>query len=93
MVKIRNARYADDTGPLDPDCACYTCRNYSLSYLRHLEKCSEMLGGRLNTIHNLHYYQRLMVDLRTAIENDTLADFVREIQDIYAKADAGGSAT
>ena len=89
VVKIRNARYADDTGPLDPACDCYTCRNYSLSYLRHLEKCSEMLGGRLNTIHNLHYYQILMKDLRAAIENDTLTEFVREIQDKYAQADAG----
>ena len=91
VVKIRNARYADDTGPLDPECACYTCQNYSLSYLRHLEKCSEMLGGRLNTIHNLHYYQILMQDIRTAIEKDTLADFVRNIQDKYAQADAGGA--
>ena len=91
-VKIRNARYADDTGPVDPDCSCYTCRNYSRSYLRHLEKCSEMLGARLGTIHNLHYYQKLMRDLRAAIENDTLAEYVREIQDTYAQADAGDKA-
>ena len=91
-VKIRNARYADDTGPVDPDCSCYTCCNYSRSYLRHLEKCSEMLGARLSTIHNLHYYQKLMRDLRAAIENDTLAEYVREIQDTYAQADAGDKA-
>ena len=91
-VKIRNARYADDTGPVDPDCSCYTCRNYSRSYLRHLEKCSEMLGARLGTIHNLHYYQKLMRDLRAAIENYTLAEYVREIQDTYAQADAGDKA-
>ena len=91
-VKIRNARYADDTGPVDPDCSCYTCRNYSRSYLRHLEKCSEMLGARLGTIHNLHYYQKLMRDLRAAIENETLAETVREIQDTYARADAGDKA-
>jgi queuine tRNA-ribosyltransferase len=90
-VKIRNARYAEDTGPVDPDCGCYTCRNYSRSYLRHLEKCSEMLGGRLHTIHNLHYYQKLMRDLRAAIENDTLAEYVRELQDIYAQAEAGNA--
>jgi len=89
VVKIRNARYADDTGPLDPDCGCYTCQNYSLSYLRHLEKCSEMLGGRLSTIHNLHYYQKLMENLRAAIESNTLAGFIREIQDKYAQAEAG----
>jgi len=89
VIKIRNARYADDTGPLDPDCDCYTCQNYSLSYLRHLEKCSEMLGGRLGTIHNLHYYQKLMGDLRAAIAKDTLDEFVRDIQDKYAQTDAG----
>lgn len=88
VVRIRNARYADDTGPLDPDCNCYTCRKYSLAYLRHLEKCSEMLGGRLGTIHNLHYYQKLMKDLRAAIENGTIDDYVRGIQATYAKGDA-----
>lgn len=88
VVRIRNARYADDTGPLDPDCNCYTCQNYSLAYLRHLEKCSEMLGGRLGTIHNLHYYQNLMKDLRAAIENGTIDDYVRGIQANYAKGDA-----
>jgi len=67
-VKIRNARYRDDTGPLDPDCACYTCRNFSLSYLHHLQKTNEILGARLNTLHNLHYYQELMAALRAAIE-------------------------
>lgn len=60
VVKLRNARFADDTGPPDPDCGCYTCRHYSLAYLRHLEKCGEMLGPRLATVHNLHYYQQLM---------------------------------
>jgi len=88
VVRIRNARYADDTGPLDPDCNCYTCQNYSLAYLRHLEKCSEMLGGRLGTIHNLHYYQKLMKGLRAAIENGTIDEYVREIEGIYARDDA-----
>lgn len=72
-LKIRNARYADDTGPLDPDCDCYTCANYSRAYLRHLDRCNEMLGSRLNTIHNLHYYQRLMQRLREAIATGALA--------------------
>ena len=63
-VKFRHARYRDDTSPPDPDCGCYTCQNYSLSYLRHLEKCGEILGPRLATIHNLHYYQKLMTDIR-----------------------------
>ena len=67
-LRIRNARHRDDPGPLDPECACYTCRNYSRAYLRHLERCNEILGARLNTIHNLHYYLDLMAQMRAAIE-------------------------
>jgi len=55
-VRLRNARFRDDTGPVDPDCRCYTCQNYSRAYLYHLSKCGEILGSRLNTLHNLHYY-------------------------------------
>lgn len=87
-VKIRNARYADDTGPLDPDCSCYTCENYSLSYLRHLEKCGEILGSRLGTIHNLHYYQELMMSLRVAINTDCLGDAVDHLRSVYAVSTA-----
>ena len=83
-VNIRNAQYADDLSPLDPDCDCYTCRHYSRAYLRHLEKCSEMLGPRLGTIHNLHYYQRLMADLRLAIEGGTLDAAVAVVKATYA---------
>jgi len=67
-VRIRNARHREDTGPLDPECACYTCRHFSRAYLRHLERCNEILGSRLNTIHNLHYYLDLMAQARAAIE-------------------------
>lgn len=84
VVRIRNARYADDTGPLDPDCGCYTCRHYSLAYLRHLEKCGEILGSRLNTIHNLHYYQELMLNLRKAITAGVLPDAIAKLRAIYA---------
>lgn len=84
VVKIRNAKYTDDLGPLDPDCACYTCQHYSRSYLRHLEKCGEMLGPRLGTIHNLHYYQRLMADIRQAIEDGTLAALLAVVKAAYA---------
>ncbi len=77
VVKIRNARYRDDTGPLDPGCDCYTCAHYSRAYLRHLDKCGEILGARLNTIHNLRYYQRLMADLRRAIATASLGEFRR----------------
>jgi queuine tRNA-ribosyltransferase len=83
VVRIRNARHNDDTGPLDPDCDCYTCRHYSRAYLRHLEKCGEMLGPRLGTVHNLRYYQRLMADLRAAIATDTLPERIAAIRAAY----------
>jgi queuine tRNA-ribosyltransferase len=67
-IKIRNARYRDDTAPLDERCACYTCRHFTRAYLYHLQKANEILGARLNTLHNLHYYQQLMRELRAAIE-------------------------
>jgi queuine tRNA-ribosyltransferase len=79
-IKFRHARYADDLEPPDPDCGCYTCRHYSLAYLRHLEKCGEILGPRLATIHNLHFYQDLMGKIRVAIERgeiQSLADGLR----------------
>jgi queuine tRNA-ribosyltransferase len=73
-VKIRNARYRDDTGPLDERCGCYTCRHFTLGYLYHLQKTNEILGARLNTLHNLHYYQELMLDLRKAIEEKRFSE-------------------
>ena len=75
-IKIRNARHRDDDRPLDAACTCYTCRHFSRAYLRHLEKCGEILGARLNTIHNLHYYQELMAGLRDAISHGRLESFV-----------------
>lgn len=81
IVKIRNARHRHDTAPLDERCDCYTCQNFSRSYLHHLDKCGEMLGSQLNTIHNLRFYQNLMAGLRGAIEAGTLSDFVT---DFYA---------
>jgi queuine tRNA-ribosyltransferase len=88
VVKIRNARYTDDLGPLDPECDCYTCTHYSLAYLRHLEKCGEILGARLGTIHNLHYYQRLMTELRAAIDNNSLARVIDALRTSYASVEA-----
>ena len=73
-VKIRNARWRDDPRPLDEACACYACRNFSRAYLYHLQKANEILGARLNTIHNLHYYLQLMRELREAIAAGRLAD-------------------
>jgi queuine tRNA-ribosyltransferase len=75
VVKIRNAAHHEDTGPLDPACACYTCRNYSRAYLRHLDRCNEILGARLGTIHNLHYYLELMRRIRAAIERGEFPQF------------------
>jgi queuine tRNA-ribosyltransferase len=68
VVNIRNAAHQKDTGPIEDGCACYTCRNYSRSYLRHLDKCGEILGSHLNTVHNLFFYERLMAEIRAAIE-------------------------
>jgi queuine tRNA-ribosyltransferase len=76
IVKIHNQRYRLDTGPVDPQCECYTCRHYTRAYLRHLHRHNEILGGRLATIHNLHYYQQLMRDLQAAIGAKELDDFV-----------------
>ena len=80
-VRLKNARYRTETGPVDPDCTCHTCRNFSRAYLYHLQKCNEMLGPRLNTVHNLHYYQSLMRGLREAIEGGTLSAFVRDFHE------------
>ena len=82
VIKIRNNQYQFDTRPLDEDCSCYTCQNYSRSYLKHLDKCKEMLGSRLNTIHNLHYYLELMQDMRDAIDVNRFEEFVREFYEL-----------
>lgn len=78
VVKIRNAAHAGDTGPADPDCTCYTCQNYSRAYLRHLHQANEILGSRLNTLHNLHFYLTLMAELREAIAAGRFRAYVRD---------------
>jgi queuine tRNA-ribosyltransferase len=88
VVNIRNAVHRLDTGPIEADCACYTCRHYSRSYLRHLDRTGEILGARLNTIHNLFFYQRLMREIRAAIEGARFRDYAR---DFYARLQAGDS--
>ncbi len=77
VIKIRNAVHRHDTGPLDVNCDCYTCQNFSRAYLHHVEKCGEILSAQLNTIHNLRYYQNLMSDIRQAIEEHRLEEFSR----------------
>lgn len=76
VVRIRNSCYKNDEKPLDSNCECYTCRNYTRAYLHHLDKCKEMLGARLNTLHNLYFYQKLMTNLRRAIEQGKLDKFI-----------------
>ena len=76
-VRIRNSRYKNDMRPIDPACGCYTCRHFTRAYLHHLDKCNEILGARLNTIHNLRYYEDLMKGIRRAIEEDRYDEFAR----------------
>ena len=76
VLKIRNARYENDTGPVDSECDCNTCKNYSRAYLKHLDRCNEILGSRLMTMHNLRFYQNLMQGLRDALTTNTLDLFV-----------------
>ncbi|MGO9512046.1 MAG: tRNA guanosine(34) transglycosylase Tgt [Steroidobacteraceae bacterium] len=92
VLNIRNAVHQKDTGPIEEGCACYTCRNYSRSYLRHLDKCGEILGSHLNTIHNLYFYQRLMAEMRAAIAAERFAAYAAEF---YALQDRrlGGPVT
>jgi queuine tRNA-ribosyltransferase len=80
VVKLRNARYRDDLACLDPACECYTCRNFTRAYLHHLQRVNEILGARLNTLHNLHYYQRLMRDIRQAIAGQRFGDFAARVR-------------
>jgi queuine tRNA-ribosyltransferase len=81
-MNIRNAVHQTDTRPVEEDCLCYTCRNYSRSYLRHLDRCGEILGSRLNTTHNLFFYQRLMYEIRAAIDERRFEAYAK---DFYAR--------
>ena len=80
IIRLRNARYRDDTGPLDPECACPTCRNFSRAYLHHLQRINEILGAHLNTLHNLFFYQELMRGLREAISAGRFAEHVASLR-------------
>ena len=82
-VVVRNATYAEDFSPLDPECDCYTCRNYTRAYIRHLVKCNEILGVRLLSIHNIKFLTNLMERVRIEIENDNLANFVKDFYKKY----------
>ena len=80
VIKIRNAKHRHSTEPLDSECDCYTCQNFTRGYLHHLDKCKEMLGAQLNTIHNLRFYQKLMADIRQAIDENRLQAFADEFK-------------
>ena len=84
-VNIKNARYEKDFTPLDPNCDCYTCRNYSKAYLRHLFKCDEILSSMLMTTHNLHFLIDTMAEIRKAIEEDRFTEYKREFYDNYGR--------
>jgi queuine tRNA-ribosyltransferase len=86
VINIRNAVHQRDTGPIEAGCECYTCRHYSRSYLRHLDKCNEILGAHLNTVHNLYFYQRLMREIRAAIEAQRLDAYAAEFYALKAAA-------
>ena len=88
VINIRNSVYQDERGPIDPQCECYTCRHYSRAYLRHLDRCHEILGARLNTIHNLHFYLAFMAALRAAIARGQLAGWAAEF---LARRRGGGA--
>ena len=83
-IKIKNAQYRMDVRPLDEQCDCYTCRNFTRAYLHHLHRIGEILGARLNTIHNLFYYQQLMSEIRAAVEADAFAGFVARFHQMRA---------
>ena len=80
-LKLRNATFKEDTRPLDPTCTCYTCRNFSRSYLHHLQKANEILGSQLNTIHNIHYYLNLMSEIRAALDEDKFPEFIKDFHE------------
>src|SRR5690606_27318955 len=92
VIKIRDAVHKHDIGPLDPACDCYTCSNFSRAYLYHLDRCNEILGAQLNTLHNLHYYQRLMADIRAAIAAGNLDAFAAAFYATQGSRQAPGAA-
>jgi queuine tRNA-ribosyltransferase len=91
VINIRNAAHQKDTRPIEEGCGCYTCRHYSRSYLRHLDKCGEILGSHLNTVHNLYFYQRLMTEIRAAIEAGRLAAYAAEFHALRSQPQEPGA--
>ena len=84
-VNIKNAKYERDFAPLDPNCSCYTCRNYSRAYLRHLFKSNELLSAMLMSNHNLHFLVNTMTNIRKAIDEDRFSEYKKEFFDAYGE--------
>ena len=84
-IKIRNARYKDDTKPLDPSCTCHSCQHFSRAYLNHLHRANEITGARLNTLHNLHFYLTLMKEMREALEQNRFEEWQEQFHKDRAK--------
>jgi queuine tRNA-ribosyltransferase len=84
-VRIRNARYRTDTAPIDETCACYCCREFTRAYLHHLQRANEILGARLATIHNLHYYLTLMAEMRAAVARDAFPALAAQFREDRAR--------
>ncbi len=91
VVRIRNSPHKTNDSALDPNCSCYTCQNFSRAYLHHLDKCNEMLGPQLMSLHNLHYYLSIMAGLRNAIENGNLNDHIQSIYEGWQETPPMGS--
>jgi queuine tRNA-ribosyltransferase len=83
IKRIRNAKYTNDTSPIDSNCQCYTCKNFSISYIKHLDRCNEVLAARLMTIHNVYFYQNLMAQLRNAIMMSSLDELINKLENDF----------
>ena len=83
ILNIRNKQYESDLTPIDENCSCFTCKNYSRAYIRHLDKCNDILAGRLMSIHNVYFYQEFMRKIRFAIESNTLDDLIKNVEHNY----------
>ena len=83
VLNIRNSKYEEDLRPIDPSCGCFSCNNYSRAYIRHLDKCNDILAARLMSIHNVYFYQEFMGQIRSAIDNDSLEDLIKKTENNY----------
>ena len=83
VLNIRNSKYEEDLRPIDQSCGCFSCNNYSRAYIRHLDKCNDILAARLMSIHNVYFYQEFMGQIRSAIDNGSLEDLIKKTENNY----------